>query len=172
MKVIVIGAGVQGIATAYNLQRYGAEVSVLDAAEGPGLECSFANGGGIHASVSDPWNAPGSLKMLIKYLGREDSPMLFRLKALPSLAFWGLRFLSYAKEETYIKNTHCNGRLANYSLQLMKEIRAENDIEYSYSDCGMLKIFRSQRIWTNTMSYQRCCLSAMRVPVMSLIAVN
>ncbi|MFK7733272.1 MAG: D-amino acid dehydrogenase [Pseudomonadales bacterium] len=142
MKVLVVGAGVTGICTAYYLQGLGAEVSVVEQLEGPALDCSFANGGGIHASVADPWNSPGVAGMLLKYFGRKDAPLLLRSKALLPMAAWGINFLRHSKEELFLRNTQRNDKLANYSLGLMKEIRDDCGVEYRADFSGMLKIFR------------------------------
>ncbi|MCZ6852976.1 MAG: FAD-dependent oxidoreductase, partial [Gammaproteobacteria bacterium] len=85
MHVIVIGCGLAGVTTAYFLQEHGAQVTVVERASGPARETSFANGSLITPSLADPWNSPGVLGVLLRSLGREDSPMLLRLKALPSL---------------------------------------------------------------------------------------
>ncbi|QBY03298.1 FAD-dependent oxidoreductase [Thalassotalea sp. HSM 43] len=145
MHVIVIGAGVQGITTAYYLNQYGCEVTVIDSAASAAMECSFANGGGVTPSAVDPWNAPGIGKVMFKYLGRKDSPLLFRLKALPELTGWGLKFLKYANSKDFLYANKQTGKLANYSVQLFDEIRQDADINYHYSGQGTLKIFRDQQ---------------------------
>ncbi|WNC73631.1 D-amino acid dehydrogenase [Thalassotalea psychrophila] len=145
MHVVVIGAGVQGINTAYYLNQLGAEVIVVDSASGPAMQCSFGNGGGITPSAVDPWNAPGLVQMLLKYIGRKDSPLLFRLKALPGLTTWGLKFLKYATMEKYIKSNQINGQLANYSVDLLNDIRQDTEIDYGFNNNGTIKIFRDQQ---------------------------
>ena len=60
MKVLVLGAGVIGVSTAYYLAKAGHEVTVLDRREGPGLETSFANGGQVVPSHAEPWAGPGT----------------------------------------------------------------------------------------------------------------
>ena len=85
MQVIIIGAGVTGVATAYYLQQHGVDVTVLERAEGAGLETSFGNGGGLTASVVEPWNEPGIQKVLLRSLGRNDAPILLRLAIYPSM---------------------------------------------------------------------------------------
>lgn len=145
MHIVVIGAGVQGITTAYYLNKFGAEVTVVDAASGPAMECSYGNGGGITPSAVDPWNAPGIAKVMFKYLGRKDSPLLFRLKAIPDLTVWGLQFLKYANMDDYLNANKQTGKLANYSVELLEQIRQDTNIDYRHSSNGTLKIFRDQR---------------------------
>lgn len=144
MKTLIIGAGVQGVATAWYLHRHGVEVTVLERNEGPGLECSFANGGGITAGIPEPWNAPGIHKVLLQSLGRQDSPILLRLKAVPGMLSWGLRFLLSSRRKAFIENIKRNCALANYSIALMEEIRDEADIDYRYSGAGTLLLFRQE----------------------------
>ncbi len=116
MKAIVIGAGLLGVVTAYFLRRHGMAVTVLDRREGPGLETSYANGAMLHASLVGPWNEPGVTGQLLKWLGRDDAPMLLRPRALPSLLGWGLAFLRESAPERHRRNTLKNLRLAHSSL--------------------------------------------------------
>ena len=144
MQTIIIGAGVTGVATAYYLQQYGVDVTVLERAEGAGLETGFGNGGGLTASVVEPWNAPGIHKVLLQSLGRKDAPILLRAMAIPGMMSWGIRFLRESRHDAFIENTRRNSILARYSLALMKEIREETGIEYRLSDTGTLLVFRDQ----------------------------
>jgi D-amino-acid dehydrogenase len=144
MRVLVVGAGVQGIANAYYLNKYGLDVTVVDAEASVAMACSHANGGGLTPSAAAPWNDPGIFQMMLKYLGRKDAPMMFRLKALPSLTIWGLKFLSYARQSIFIENTIRNTRLCRYSLRMLEEIDTEIGIDYGVTDSGLLMIFREE----------------------------
>ena len=144
MKVIIIGAGIQGVTTAWFLQRYGVDVNVLERYEGPGLDCSFANGGGLTAGFCEPWNAPGVHKVLLQSLGRQDAPILLHLKAIPGMLSWGLGFIRASRQEAFFENVKRNCELAGYSITQMKEIRDETGIEYRHSDTGTLLLYRNQ----------------------------
>lgn len=144
MKVIIIGAGIQGVTTAWFLQRYGVDVTVLERYEGPGLDCSFANGGGLTAGFCEPWNAPGIHKVLLQSLGRQDAPILLHLKAIPGMLSWGLGFIRASRQEAFFENVKRNSELAGYSITQMKEIRDETGIEYRHSDTGTLLLYRNQ----------------------------
>ena len=144
MKVIIIGAGIQGVTTAWFLQRYGVDVTVLERYEGPGLDCSFANGGGLTAGFCEPWNAPGIHKVLLQSLGRQDAPILLHLKAIPGMLSWGLGFIRASRQEAFFENVKRNCELAGYSITQMKEIRDETGIEYRHSDTGTLLLYRNQ----------------------------
>ena len=131
-----------GVTTAYYLQQHGAEVTVLERAEGAGLETSFGNGGGLTAGVVEPWNEPGIHKVLLQSLGRKDSPILLRLSAIPGMMSWGIRFLRESGQDRFINNIKRNSVLARYSLDLMGQIREDAGIEYRRSDTGSLLIYR------------------------------
>ncbi len=144
MHVIVIGAGLAGLTTAYYLQRDGAQVTVIDRAAGPGLETSFANGALLHPSLVEPWNSPGVFWQVLRWIGREDAPMLLRAKAIPGLLTWGPRFLRNSTPERFALNTQKNLRLAIYSLQLMQQIREQTPIRYEHQARGLIAVFRSE----------------------------
>ncbi|HQD66403.1 MAG TPA: FAD-dependent oxidoreductase, partial [Casimicrobium huifangae] len=92
-RVLVLGAGILGVHTAWFLRQRGFEVTVVDRQPGPALETSFANGSQISVSQSDPWASPHAPFKILKWLGQEDAPLLFRLKADINQWRWGLRFL-------------------------------------------------------------------------------
>ena len=81
MKALVLGAGVIGTATAWYLAARGHEVTGVDRREGPGLETSFANGGQISACHAEPWANPEAPAQILKWIWRDDAPLLFRLRA-------------------------------------------------------------------------------------------
>ena len=78
MKIVVVGSGLIGLSTAYFLAKSQHDVVVIERQSGPALETSFANGGLLTPSLSDPWNAPGVASKMLSWLGREDSPVLLR----------------------------------------------------------------------------------------------
>lgn len=142
MRIVVIGAGLLGLTTAWFLRQHGCEVLVLDRAEGPGRETSFANGGMLHASQANPWNEPGVFGHALKMLGKEDAALLVRLRAVPSLLGWGLRFVQHSQPARYLRNFEKNAHLARYSLSMMRELRAATGPDYDYATRGTLKLFR------------------------------
>ena len=85
MKAIVLGGGVIGTTTAYYLAKQGHEVHLVDRRSGVALETSFANGGVLHTSEAEPWSRPGMPTKILKWLGKEDAPMLLRYSALPGM---------------------------------------------------------------------------------------
>lgn len=144
MRVIVIGAGVIGTTTAWFLAQQGHQVTLLDRGPGAGLETSFANGGMLHASHAEPWNAPGVLWQLLGWIGREDSPLLVRPREIPKLSRWGLGFLRYSRAHHFERSTQLNAQLAVYSLEMLRALRQDTGIRYDDRQNGILKIFRDQ----------------------------
>ena len=145
MKVLVLGAGVIGVSTAYYLAKDGHDVTVIDRQPQAGLETSYANGGQISASHAMPWAAPDSPKLMLKWLGRNDAPLLFHMRLDPAQWAWSLRFLVNCRPGRFRENTAKNLRLALYSRSLMTNIRAETDFAYDRRGLGILQIFRQQK---------------------------
>lgn len=143
MRAIVVGAGLLGLTTAYFLKRCGLDVVVLERRAGAGLETSFANGGMLHASQANPWNEPGVLTAALRMLGREDSALLVRLRALPGLLAWGAAFVHQSNPVRYRRNFEKNARLARYSLAQMAELRNALSADYDCVKLGTLKLYRT-----------------------------
>jgi len=93
MKVIVLGAGLLGVTSAYFLRQQGHDVTVVDRQAAAAAETSFANGGQISVSHAEPWANPSAPLKVLKWLGQEDAPLLFRLRADARQWRWGLQFL-------------------------------------------------------------------------------
>lgn len=144
MHILVIGSGLLGTSTAWFLRQHGADVTVIDRAEQAGMETSFANAGMLTPSMADPWNSPGILWQLLRWLGREDSPMLLRPSAIPSLIPWGWRFLGNSRSSRYGSNLLANLRLASYSLSVLRSLRAGIELAYDQSTTGTMRIARDR----------------------------
>lgn len=145
MHVVVIGGGLMGTTSAWYLRQAGHEVTLVERHAGLADETSFANAGLITPSQAEPWNPPGTIGRLLRYLGREDSPLLLRPSALPGMAAWGLRFLWESRAAAFHRNAAANTRLAADSLKLLRELRAELGLEYDHDARGTLKLLHSQQ---------------------------
>jgi D-amino-acid dehydrogenase len=145
VKVVILGAGVVGVTAAYYLQKDGHEVTVIDRQDGAGLETSFANGGQISPSQAYPWAAPEVPFLMLKWLGRNDAPLLYRMRLDPRLWIWSLQFLLNCTPGNFMKNTVKNLRMSLYSRSLLPEIRRETGIEYDCLEKGILQIYREQK---------------------------
>src|SRR5882762_11817014 len=145
MKVIVLGAGVVGVASAWYLTAAGHAVTVVERQPAAGLETSFANGGQISVSHAEPWANPAALAHLIKWLGREDAPLLFRLRADLAQWRWGLAFLRECTAARYRHNTRQLVTLGLYSRASLEALRAETGIRYDELARGILHFFTNER---------------------------
>ena len=144
MKVIVLGAGVTGVTSAWFLQQAGHDVTVIDRQPGAGLETSFANGGQISVSHAEPWANPGAPLKVLKWLMREDAPLLFRLRADLNQWIWGAQFL---RECTPARTRHNIRQIVNlglYSRATLRELRQRTGIQYDQLTRGILHFYTSQ----------------------------
>jgi len=145
MKVIVLGAGLLGVTSAYFLRQQGFEVTVIDRQATPAAETSFANGGQISVSHAEPWANPSAPLKVLKWLGKEDAPLLFRIRADMRQWLWGLQFL---RECTPARTRHNIGqivRLGTYSRDTLQALRRDIGIEYDERTQGILHFYTSQK---------------------------
>jgi D-amino-acid dehydrogenase len=141
MKILVLGAGVIGVTTAWYLARAGHEVVVIERQAGAGLETSFANGGQISVSHAEPWANPRAPWTVLRWLMREDAPLKFRLRADPRQWSWALGFLRECLPARARYNTAQLVSLGLYSRNLLQALRAETRIENDQLECGILHFF-------------------------------
>ena len=144
MKILVLGAGVIGTSTAWYLAARGHEVAVVDRRSGPGLETSYANGGQISVSHSEPWSTPEAPLKLVKWWFKPDSPLLFRLRMDPHQWSWGLRFFYECAPWRTRENSRLMVTLSAYSREALAELRATTGIEYDALQRGILHYFTDQ----------------------------
>ena len=141
MKVIVMGAGIVGISTAWHLLDEGHEVTVVDRQPDAALETSFANGAQISVSFCEPWaNAEAPFKV-VKWLLRDDAPLLFRPKLDPYQWRWGLSFLAQCNTQAFERNVGQLVALGRYSQAALKSVVAQTGIEYHRLERGILHFF-------------------------------
>ncbi len=145
MKVIVIGAGIVGTASAWFLQKAGHEVTVIDRQPGAAQETSFANGCQISVSHAEPWANPSAPLKLLKWLGREDAPLLFRLRADMLQWRWGMQFLKECLPSRAAHNIRQIVAIAEYSRQTLQAVRAETGIEYDAETRGILHFYTDEQ---------------------------
>ena len=124
MRVIVLGAGVTGVTSAWYLNRAGHEVVVVDRQSEAASETSFANGGQISVSHAEPWANPSAPLKVLQWLGKEDAPLLFRLRADMRQWLWGLSFLRNCTPARTRHNIEQIVRLGTYSRDTLQQLRA------------------------------------------------
>jgi D-amino-acid dehydrogenase len=145
MKVIILGAGVIGVASAWYLQRAGHDVTVLERNAGPACETSFANGGQISVSHAEPWANPSAPWKVLKWLGRDDAPLLFRLRADPAQWRWMLRFMLECSAGRSRANMIQLLNLGTHSRACLQELRAELGLQYDQRSAGILHFYTDPR---------------------------
>ena len=145
MRVAVLGAGVVGVSAAWYLAEAGHEVEVIERQPGPALETSFANGGQISVSHAEPWANPGAPLKILKWIGREDAPLLWRFSADLQQWLWGLLFLRQCTPGRMRANIVAILRLALYSRAKLQALRAASGISYEERTRGILHIYSDAR---------------------------
>lgn len=145
MHVIVLGAGLAGVTSAWYLRQAGHAVTVIDRQPGAGLETSYANGGQISASHPEPWANPGAPAQVLRWLGREDAPLLFRPRLEWEQWCWGFRFLRECLPGRTRRNTLAIARLALHSRDCLQALVTDTGIEYNRLRKGILHLFFTPR---------------------------
>ena len=145
MHVIVLGSGLLGVSSAYYLSQMGHQVSVVDRQASPAAETSFANGGQISVSHAEPWANPSAPLKVLKWLGQEDAPLLFRLRADMRQWLWGLQFLRECTTGRTRHNIEQIVRLGTYSRAMLRELRTTTGLNYDQRTQGILHFYTSDR---------------------------
>ena len=145
MKVLVLGAGVIGVTSAYYLARAGHRIRVIDRRPGAGLETSFANGGQIAASHTQPWAGPGTPATALKWLVSPGAPFRISPRADPSQWSWCLGLLRNCTAGRERVNSERMHRITQYSLSSLAELKEETSIQYHQIAKGILTYYRTER---------------------------
>jgi D-amino-acid dehydrogenase len=143
MKVIVLGAGIIGIATAWHLLEEGHEVTVVDRQAEAALETSFANGAQISVCFCEPWANAGAPFKVAKWMLQADSPLLFRPRLDPHQWRWALSFLTQCTDAAFARNVEQLVALGRYSHESLKSVVGKTGIEYDRLERGILHFFSS-----------------------------
>lgn len=155
MKVIVLGAGIVGTASAWFLQKAGHEVTVIDRQPGAAQETSFANGGQISVSHAEPWANPSAPLKLLKWLGREDAPLLFRLRPDWLQWRWGMAFLGECTAARTAHNIRQIVAISDYSRLTLQALRAETGIGYDCETRGIVHFYTDEAEFRQSLAAAR-----------------
>lgn len=145
MRIIVLGGGVVGVTTAYQLQKDGHEVVLLERQAEVADETSWGNAGMIAPGHSFVWSSPKAPVTLLKSLVLKDQALRFRLSADPRLYTWSWKFLMECTAAKARRNTLLKHRLAAYSQAVLKEVIGAEELAYDRNDRGILYFHRSQQ---------------------------
>jgi D-amino-acid dehydrogenase len=145
MRILVLGSGVVGVTSAWYLAKAGHEVTVVDRQPTPGMETSFANAGQVSPGYSAPWAGPGIPVKAIKWLLMRHRPLVVWPQFDPAFWSWLVRMLANCTEAAYATNKGRMVRVAEYSRDMLRELRAETAIQYDQRMQGTLQLFRTQK---------------------------
>ena len=145
MRVVILGSGVVGVASAWYLAKAGHEVTVIDRQPGPAMETSAANAGQISPGYAAPWAAPGVPLKAVKWMFQRHAPLAVRLDGSSFQLSWMWQMLKNCNTEHYMTNKGRMVRLAEYSRDCIKALRQETGIQYEGRQGGTLQLFRTQQ---------------------------
>ncbi|MYM31320.1 D-amino-acid dehydrogenase [Duganella sacchari] len=144
MRVVILGSGVIGVTSAYYLAKAGHQVTVLDRQPGPALETSFANAGQISPGYASPWAAPGIPLKAMKWMVQRHAPLSITPDGTLFQLQWMWQMLQNCTADRYAVNKERMVRLAEYSRDCFKALRASTGIEYEGRQQGTTQLFRTQ----------------------------
>ena len=144
MRVIVLGSGVIGVASAYYLAKQGATVTVLDRQPGPAEETSFGNAGQISPGYSTPWAAPGIPFKAVKWMFQHHAPLAINMDGSMWQLQWMAQMLKNCNPQSYAINKERMTRVAEYSRDCLRELRKDTGIHYENRAKGTLQVFRNE----------------------------
>ena len=142
--IAVLGAGVVGVTTAWYLRKAGYKVTVIERESAAAMQTSFANGGQISVSHATPWANPQAPIKALKWLFREDAPLLYRLRADKAQLKWAMQFLQECRADRADANLVQMVRLGLYSRSTLQQLRRHTDIEYEQQTRGIMHFYTSQ----------------------------
>ena len=145
MKIAILGGGVIGVTSAWYLAQAGHEVTLIERQDGPALETSFGNAGEISPGYASPWAAPGIPAKAMKWLFMRHAPLIVRPEADMAMLRWIAAMLGNCNARAYAVNKRRMVRLAEYSRDVLGELRAQTGIRYDERMQGTLQLFREQK---------------------------
>lgn len=149
MRVVVLGSGVVGVTSAWYLRQQGHDVTVIDREPDAALETSAANAGQISPGYAAPWAAPGVPLKAIKWMFQRHAPLAISLDGSSFQLKWMWQMLRNCDTRHYMENKGRMVRLAEYSRDCLKALRASTGIAYEGRQGGTLQLFRTEQQYEN-----------------------
>jgi D-amino-acid dehydrogenase len=140
--LIVIGGGITGVTSAYNLARQGHQITLIEKHRYAGMETSHANGGQLSASNAEVWTHPSTLIKGIKWMLKEDAPLLVNPKPSWHKLSWFAEFM--ANIPKYRDNTVATARLAVAAREHLFGWAEKEGIDFDLKKLGILHIYRDK----------------------------
>ncbi|ROZ66738.1 D-amino acid dehydrogenase [Ramlibacter sp. WS9] len=144
MKILVLGAGIIGVSTAWHLLEQGHDVTVVDRQPGAAQETSFANAAQISVSYCEPWANRHAPAKLLKWMFRNDAPLLFRPQMDWQQWRWGLQFLAQCNDAAFERNVQQLVALGAYSHAALKAVVRATGIDYNRLERGIAHYYTDQ----------------------------
>lgn len=145
MHIVIMGAGVAGVASAYYLQKLGHKITVIDRQPGPALETSKANAGQLSYGYTTPWAAPNIPWKAMRWLLRKHSPLILKFDKSFFQLQWLGQMLANCTARRYRLNKDRMVQLSEYSKVLFEQFRKGEDLDFEGREKGMLQLFRQQK---------------------------
>jgi len=149
-KIVVVGAGVIGLLSAYEIRRRGGDVTVIDKAE-PGGACSLANTGWVVPSFSSPLPGPGMVATTLRWMASADNPVYIKPTTVPSMARWLWQFWRHCNQEDYDAGLAAVANLNRHTILLFDAIMADG-VDFEMHDSGLLCAFATQPAYDRTLA--------------------
>lgn len=144
MKIVVLGAGIVGVSTAYFLACDGHEVVVVDREGEVGQDASAANAGLIAPGHSYAWASPAAPKMLLRSLAGQKTTIRVKARLDPQLVSWGLKFLRECTAERARQNTLVKHKLCQFSHRTLVDLAEREGIDYVAESAGMFYLYANE----------------------------
>lgn len=154
MHVIVVGAGIVGVCTAYSLNQLGMRVTVLDRRSGVAQEASFGNAGMVAPAYAAPWASPGMAGRVLAGLFKPEAAVMLRPSLDPALWRWVAQWLGQCRADRYLANKAAMQRIALYSRDVLRGLREAHGLEYERRS-GYLQLLRTERDLAATVHARR-----------------
>lgn len=167
MHILVLGAGVTGVTSAWYLARAGFRVTVVERRPEPALETSFANGGQISVSHPEPWASPSAPRQVLRGLFQADAPVRWRPRLCTNQWRWALGFARECLPHRFRRNTAHIARLARHSLACLRTLRQETGLEYDAGTRGILHLYEHPADWREA-ARRVATLNSLGIPARAL----